>query len=72
MFTTLSKDMVIPLQASSVHALISSLYILQCVNKKHPFTIYPAAKHQNTANLALQTYNKSQWIFFMIPHMRRL
>ena len=31
--------------------------------QKHPFTSYPAAKHQNTANLMLQTYKKNQWTF---------
>ena len=31
--------------------------------KKHPFTSYPAAKHPNTANLQLQTYDKTQWTF---------
>ena len=38
----------------------SIIYILYCVRKKkHPFTGYPAAKHQNTANLALQAYKKN-------------
>ena len=32
--------------------------------KKHPFASYPAAKHPNTANLRLQTYDKDQWTFF--------
>ena len=31
--------------------------------KKHPFTSYPAAKHPNTANFRLQTYDKNQWTF---------
>ena len=31
----------------------SNLFLLA---KKHLFTSYPAAKHQNTANLGLQTY----------------
>ena len=44
--------------------------ILQCINKKHSFTSYPVAKHQNTANLGLQTYQKNQWPFFMC--VRRL
>ena len=33
------------------------------VSKKHPLTCYPAAKHQNVANLELQTYEKNQWTF---------
>ena len=28
--------------------------------KKRPFTSCPAAKHQNTVNLGLQTYEKNQ------------
>ena len=31
--------------------------------KKHPFTCCPTAKHQNAANLTLQTYTKNQWTF---------
>ena len=55
--------MAIQLQAFSVHALISQLYILQLINKKHSFTSYPAAKHYNTANLDLQTYKKTSELF---------
>ena len=33
--------------------------------KKHPFASYPAAKHPNTSNLRLQTYDKNQWTFFI-------
>ena len=43
----LSIDVLIQLQALSVHALPSQLYILQCVKKKTPCTAYPAAKHHN-------------------------
>ena len=32
--------------------------------KKHPFAIYPAAKHPNAANLRLQTYDKKRVDFF--------
>ena len=32
--------------------------------KKHSFASYPSAKHPNTANLRLQTYDKNQWTFF--------
>ena len=34
------------------------------VMKKHPFTSYPAAKHQNAAKLGLQTYDKTSGIFY--------
>ena len=30
------------------------------LGKKHPSTSYSAAKHQNAANLGLQTYEKNQ------------
>ena len=33
--------------------------------EKHPFTCCPAAKYQNAAILALQTYGKNQWTFFI-------
>ena len=33
--------------------------------KKHPFTCCPAAKHENAENLALQTYEKNQWTFYI-------
>ena len=29
--------------------------------KKHPFTISPAAKHPDAANLLLQKFDKNQW-----------
>ena len=32
--------------------------------KKHPFTSYPAAKHPETSNLWLQTYDRNQLTFF--------
>ena len=35
------------------------------------FTSYPAAKHQNTENLGLQTYEQTSR-HFMAPHERRL
>ena len=54
--------------AFSVHALISQLYILQCINKMNPFTSYLAAMHQNTANLGLQIDEKNQWTVLMAPH----
>ena len=38
----------------------SQFYLLQFVNKKHPLTCL-LAKHQNTANFALQTYEKKWW-----------
>ena len=40
--------------------------------KKHLFASYPAAKHPNTANLRLHTYDKNQWTFLLTPHGRRL
>ena len=40
---------------------LTEIYI--SARKKHLFTSYPAAKHQNAANLGLQTYEKNQWTF---------
>ena len=40
--------------------------------EKDQFTSCPAAKHQNTANLGLQTCEQNQWTFFMVSHGRRL
>ena len=59
MFPKLCIDMSIQSQVSNVHAL----HVLQCVNKKRLFTSYPAAKHQNTANLALKTTRKFSRLF---------
>ena len=41
---------------------------IRLCRKNHTFTSYPAAKHQNAANLGLQTYEKSQWTF-LLYHM---
>ena len=38
------------------------------VRKKKPFRSYPAAKHPNTTNLRLQTYNKNLWTFLITTH----
>ena len=46
-------------QILCVHVLKSQLYMLQFVNKEH--LCCPSAKHQNTANLALQTCEKNWW-----------
>ena len=32
--------------------------------KRHPFTCCPAAKHQNAADVALQTFEKNQQTFY--------
>ena len=34
------------------------------LTKKYQFTCRSAANHKNTANLALQTYEKNQWNFY--------
>ena len=51
------------------HALINKLIIYITMNK-HIALIYTLSrsKHQNTANLSLQTYKKNQWICFTVPH----
>ena len=46
------------LQCARVNKSIT--YILHCINKTHPFTSYHAAKHQKSANLGLQTYEKNR------------
>ena len=66
LFLKWNIDIAIQWQAFSMHTLISQLYILQCINKKHPFTGYPKAKHQNIANSGLETYKKNQWFFYGI------
>ena len=54
---------------------VSMIYAGQLTNasmlvKNHPFTSCPAAKHQNAANVALQTYGKKQVDFVIPPHER--
>ena len=60
-------DMAVQLQAFS--APINKLIIYITMNK-HIALIYTLSrsKHQNTANLSLQTYEKNQWICFTVQH----
>ena len=50
--------------ASLQYTRVDKLIIYITIHKqKHSFTSYPTAKHQNTANFDLQTYEKDQWTF---------
>ena len=54
---------------------VSMIYAGQLTNasmlvKNHPFTSCPAAKHQDVANVALQTYGKNPVDFVIPPHER--
>ena len=54
LFPKWNINMTIQWQALSVHTLRSQLYMLQCINKKHPPTYYPAKKPKHK-KLLLQT-----------------
>ena len=55
------SNSVASLYCAHVNQLITQM--LQCINRKRPFTSCIAAKHQNTAHLCLQTSEKNQWTF---------
>ena len=57
-------DMATQWQDLRVHAPISKLYMLQCINKNHPYPCYPAAKHSKHNKLWLQTCEKNQQNFY--------
>ena len=54
-------DMADQSQPYSVLALLSLLCILQCINKKRPFTSYPSAKYKNTRNIRLTDIRKTEF-----------
>ena len=56
--------MTIQWQVLDVHSLRSQLYILKCVNKKHPSACCLAAKHPKHNKWQLQTREKKPVDFF--------
>ena len=55
--------MTIQWQASSVQALTSQLYMLQCINKERPSTCCLAAKNPNHSKLRSQTCEETKGLF---------
>ena len=70
-FPKLNINMTIQWQVLSECSLISQLYMLQSVNKKHPSTCF-TAKHPKHNKLRLQAREKNLWIFIKVSHGRRL
>ena len=42
------------------------------LEKSAHLQVIPQQSTQNTANLALQAYEKNQWTFFIVQHGRQL